>query len=116
MRDEIFEQGHADGSDQAVFRARLSGRRSAVTALAILVAVATATVAAGSSGYFPGAKQVFRDLARKHHTSIVPMIYKGFVNVPGTIQPDGIHPTAKGSEIIARTLLPVLEPLLRKGQ
>lgn len=55
MRDETFERGHADGSDQAVFRARLSGRRSAVTALAILVAVATATVAAGSSRYLPGA-------------------------------------------------------------
>ena len=59
---------------------------------------------------------VFRDLAQKHHTAFVPMIYKNLVNVPGTIQPDGIHPTAKGSEIIARTLLPVLTPMLRKGQ
>ena len=60
--------------------------------------------------------QIFRDLAKKHHVAFVPMLYKDLVNVPGTIQPDGIHPTAKGSEIIARTLLPVLEPLLRKGQ
>jgi acyl-CoA thioesterase-1 len=60
--------------------------------------------------------QLFRDLAAKHHTAFVPMIYKDLVHVPGTIQPDGIHPTAKGSEIIARTLLPVLRPLLRKGQ
>lgn len=57
---------------------------------------------------------IFRDLARKHHTTSVPMIYKNLVNVPDTIQPDGIHPTAKGSEIIARTLLPVLTPLLKK--
>ena len=42
------------------------------------------------------------------------MLYKDLINVPGTIQPDGIHPTAKGSEIIARTLLPVLTPLLKK--
>jgi acyl-CoA thioesterase-1 len=60
-------------------------------------------------------EQVFRDLAQKHHTAFVPMIYKDLVNVPGTIQPDGIHPTAKGSEIVAKTLLPVLVPLLRKG-
>ena len=60
--------------------------------------------------------QLFRDLAAKHHTALVPMIYKDLVHVPGTIQPDGIHPTAKGSEIIARTLLPALKPLLRKGQ
>ncbi|MGO9319076.1 MAG: arylesterase [Terracidiphilus sp.] len=58
---------------------------------------------------------IYRDLAKKHHTAFVPMIYKNMVNIPGTIQPDGIHPTAKGSEIIARTLLPALEPLLRKG-
>jgi acyl-CoA thioesterase-1 len=44
------------------------------------------------------------------------MIYKGLVDVPDTIQRDGIHPTAKGSEIIADTLLPALKPLLRKGQ
>jgi acyl-CoA thioesterase-1 len=60
--------------------------------------------------------QIFRDLAAKHHVAFVPMIYKDLVNVPGTIQADGIHPTAKGSEIIARTLLPVLTPLLHKGQ
>ena len=58
--------------------------------------------------------QLFRDLAAKHHTAFVPMIYKDLVHVPGTIQPDGIHPTAKGSEIVANTLFPVLKPLLNK--
>jgi acyl-CoA thioesterase-1 len=43
------------------------------------------------------------------------MIYKDLVKVPGTIQADGIHPTAKGSEIIADTLIAALRPLLRKG-
>ncbi len=65
--------------------------------------------------YIQQFEQVFRDLAAKHHTAFVPMIYKDLINVPNTIQPDGIHPTAKGSEIIARTLLPMLTPLLRKG-
>jgi acyl-CoA thioesterase-1 len=58
--------------------------------------------------------QIFSDLAAKHRTAIVPMIYKNLVSVPGTIQSDGIHPTAKGSEIIATTLLPALKPLLKK--
>ena len=58
--------------------------------------------------------QLFRDLAAKHHTAFVPMIYRDLVHVPGTIQPDGIHPTAKGSEIVANTLFPVLKPLLNK--
>ena len=64
--------------------------------------------------YIQSFEQVFRDLAAKHHIAFVPMIYKDLVHVPGTIQADGIHPTAKGSEIIAKTLLPVLTPLLRK--
>jgi acyl-CoA thioesterase-1 len=36
------------------------------------------------------------------------------VNVSGAIQPDGIHPTAKGSELIAKTLMPALTPLLTR--
>jgi acyl-CoA thioesterase I len=58
--------------------------------------------------------QVFKSLAAEHHTAFVPMIYKDLIAVPGTIQPDGIHPTAKGSAIIAQTLLPTLKPLLHK--
>jgi acyl-CoA thioesterase-1 len=61
-------------------------------------------------------EQTYRDLAAKHHAAFVPMIYKDLVNVPGTIQSDGIHPTAKGSEIIAQTLMPLLTPLLRKDK
>ncbi|HWA94442.1 MAG TPA: arylesterase [Terracidiphilus sp.] len=57
---------------------------------------------------------IFPALASKHHAALVPMIYKDLVHVPGTIQRDGIHPTAKGSRIIARTLLPSLKPLLHK--
>jgi len=66
--------------------------------------------------YIEQFERTFRDLAAKHHAAFVPMIYKDLVNVPGTIQPDGIHPTIKGSEIIAQTLMPVLTPLLRKSR
>jgi acyl-CoA thioesterase-1 len=65
------------------------------------------------SEYIHQFEQVYRELASKHHTAFVPMLYKGLINVPNTIQQDGIHPTAKGSEIIASTLLVALEPLLR---
>ncbi len=64
--------------------------------------------------YITTFNQVFRDLAAKHHIAFVPMIYKDLVHVPGTIQADGIHPTAKGAEIIASTLVPALRPLLQK--
>ena len=65
--------------------------------------------------YIQSFDKIFRDLAAKHHIAAVPMLYKDLINVPETIQSDGIHPTAKGSAIIAGTLFPVLKPLLRKG-
>jgi acyl-CoA thioesterase I len=64
--------------------------------------------------YIHAFEGVYRILAAKHHVAFVPMIYKDLVRVPGTIQGDGIHPTAKGSEIIAGTLMPALKPLLKK--
>jgi acyl-CoA thioesterase-1 len=63
--------------------------------------------------YIHSFEAVYRDMAAKHHVAFVPMLYKDLVKAPGTIQEDGIHPTAKGSEIIADTLLPVLKALLR---
>ena len=66
--------------------------------------------------YIQAFDAMFREVAARHHTAFVPMIYKDLIKVPDTIQPDGIHPTAKGAEIIADTLYAALKPLLRKGQ
>lgn len=57
---------------------------------------------------------VFRELAAQHHVAFVPMIYSGLVHQQGVIQGDGIHPTAKGSNIIADTLMGALKPHLKK--
>ena len=51
--------------------------------------------------YIHSFESIFRDLAARHHAAFVPMIYKNLVNVPNSIQADGIHPTAAGSDIIA---------------
>jgi acyl-CoA thioesterase I len=58
--------------------------------------------------------QLYRTLAAQHHLALVPMLYARLIHVPNTIQRDGIHPTAKGSRLIAETLLPALKPLLKK--
>ncbi|MGD0096858.1 MAG: arylesterase [Terracidiphilus sp.] len=79
----------------------------------ILLAGITLTPNYGQE-YIHNFDEIFRDLAAKHHVAFVPMIYKNLVNVSGTIQEDGIHPTAKGSEIIAQTLMPALTPLMKK--
>ena len=59
-------------------------------------------------------EKVFHELAAQHHVAFVPMIYAGLVHQQGVIQGDGIHPTAKGSNIIADTLIAALKPLLKK--
>lgn len=59
--------------------------------------------------------EVFRQVNAAHHpAAFVPMIYKDLVQQSGTIQQDGIHPTAKGAEILTETLMHSLAPLLRK--
>jgi acyl-CoA thioesterase I len=65
--------------------------------------------------YIHSFEQMFRVVAARHHVILIPMLYKDLVHVPGTIQGDGIHPTAKGSAIIADTVFAALKPLLRKG-
>lgn len=65
--------------------------------------------------YIHAFDEIFRSLAAKHRIPLVPMIYKNLIHVPGTIQADGIHPTAKGAQLIAETLLPALKPLLIKS-
>jgi acyl-CoA thioesterase-1 len=65
--------------------------------------------------YIHAFEQLYRELAAKHHTVFIPMLYRALIGQPDTIQPDGIHPTAKGSELIAHTLLTAISPLLRKG-
>ncbi len=66
------------------------------------------------SEYIQSFEAIFRELAAKHRVAFIPMLYKNLAHVPGTLQEDGIHPTAKGSELIADTLMPTLMPLLRK--
>ena len=64
--------------------------------------------------YVQSFSAIFREQASSHHVALMPMIYEGIYNLPGTIQGDGIHPTAKGSQMIAEHLLPLLSPLLTK--
>jgi acyl-CoA thioesterase I len=41
--------------------------------------------------YIHSFEQIFRDMATKHRVAFVPMIYSDLVEVPDTIQTDGIH-------------------------
>jgi acyl-CoA thioesterase-1 len=56
---------------------------------------------------------VFRELAAKNNAPLIPFVLEGVGGVRELNLPDGIHPTAKGHEIVAKNIWKVLEPVLR---
>lgn len=66
------------------------------------------------AAYIQRFDEVFPAIAKKYHTPLVPFMLANVWNVPGDMQPDGIHATAKGNAQVARNLLPIIEPLLAK--
>ena len=56
---------------------------------------------------------IYADLARKNKAPLIPFVLEGVGGVPALNLPDGIHPTAKGQEIVAATVWKTLEPVLR---
>lgn len=55
---------------------------------------------------------IFPRLAEANHVALIPYLLDQVGGVPGLNQADGIHPTAKGHEIVAETVWKVLIPLL----
>ena len=56
---------------------------------------------------------IFADIAKKNKAALVPFVLEGVGGVAALNLPDGIHPTAKGHEIVAANVWKVLEPILR---
>jgi acyl-CoA thioesterase I len=50
----------------------------------------------------------------KFHSPLLPFLLKDVYGVPGSMQEDGIHATAQGNQQVARNLLPLVLPLLKK--
>ena len=56
----------------------------------------------------------FPAVARKAGVSLMPFLLDGVAGDPGLNQPDGIHPNARGQQVVAARLWPYLTPLLPK--
>jgi acyl-CoA thioesterase-1 len=56
---------------------------------------------------------VFADLAKKNNVPLIPFILEGVGGVRELNLADGIHPTARGQEMVAAHVWKVLEPVLR---
>jgi len=66
--------------------------------------------------YIKGFEKNYADLAREHKLTLVPFLLDGIWTptggTPGMMQEDGIHPTAKGTPVMARTVFNRIEKLL----
>jgi acyl-CoA thioesterase I len=57
-------------------------------------------------------QRVYKDLADKYKLARIPFLLDDVAIHPNLMQRDGIHPTAEGNEIVARTVTRYLKPLL----
>ena len=64
--------------------------------------------------YIHSFEQVYVDLAKQYKVPRVPFLLEGVGGHPDLTQADGIHPTAEGAAIVARTVMRYLQPLLRR--
>ncbi len=63
--------------------------------------------------YIRGFEKIYKDLAAKHKITLIPFLLSDIVTKDlHYIQPDGLHPTAAGAEIVAGTVLRYIKPLL----
>jgi acyl-CoA thioesterase-1 len=58
-------------------------------------------------------EKVFGEIAKKNHTALLPFVLENVGGKPELNQPDRIHPTPAGHEIVAQNIWPVLKPLLK---
>jgi acyl-CoA thioesterase-1 len=58
--------------------------------------------------------QTYALLAAKYHVPMLPFLLKNVYGVSGDMQADGIHATDQGNAQVAKNLLPLVEPLLKK--
>lgn len=64
--------------------------------------------------YIHAINQIYAQAAKKFHVPLLPFILIHVYNVPGAIQADGIHPTAKGNALVAQNVFALIRPMLKK--
>jgi acyl-CoA thioesterase-1 len=96
-------------------------RRNLATIVSALLQAGSKVILAGitlppnyGADYIHQFDETYRLTAARFHVPLLPMLYANVYAVPGAIQDDGIHPTAKGAQLVADNFLPLLLPLLHR--
>jgi acyl-CoA thioesterase-1 len=114
----ILELGANDGLrglDVGAMRANLTAilNRFDKDGVSVLLAGMKAPPNYGGD-YFRAYEKVFTDLAKEYPVIFYPFFLEGAATLSDLNQQDGIHPNAKGVEIIVRNILPAVEQLLAR--
>jgi acyl-CoA thioesterase I len=64
--------------------------------------------------YIQQFNQTYEVLAKQYRVPMIPFLLKNVYGVPGMMQPDATHATARGNQIVAQNVLALLQPLLKK--
>lgn len=64
--------------------------------------------------YIQSFNAMFPAVASRYHVPLLPFILQDVYGVPGDIQEDGVHPTAKGAQQVAANVEHLVLPLLKK--
>jgi acyl-CoA thioesterase-1 len=67
------------------------------------------------SDYIRQFNQTYALLAAKYHVPMLPFLLQDVYGVAGSMQADGIHATDQGNAQVAKNLLPLIVPLLKKS-
>lgn len=64
--------------------------------------------------YIAKINAIYPALAKKYHVRLLPFLLKDVYGVPGDMQEDGHHATAKGNVQVAKNVEGLIKPLLKK--
>lgn len=67
-----------------------------------------------SQPYIQQFNETYTLLAKKYSVPLLPFVLQDVYGVNGSIQQDGIHPTAQGCKQVAKNILGLIKPLLKK--
>jgi acyl-CoA thioesterase-1 len=64
--------------------------------------------------YIQKFNDTYNVIAKKYRVPMLPFLLRGVYGVPGMMQRDETHATAKGNSIVARNVVPLVVPLLKR--
>jgi acyl-CoA thioesterase-1 len=116
----IVELGANDmlrGIDPAITRRAIEGivQRLKARNIPVMLAGMYASRNLGPD-YVQRFDSIYRDIAERHGLVLYPFFLEGVVGDRSLNLPDGVHPTARGVEVIAARIVPTVEAFLARVQ